>query len=206
MIRRSALAAAGLALAALVLAPSARATVFTYEIFLSGPSENPPNSSPGTGNATVRYDDVAHTLDLQISFSGLTSPTTVSHFHAVTATSGRGDEQDAALVENVGVATSVPTLPGFPAGVTSGTYDNVLDLTDPASWNPDFVMAQGGVAQAEAAFAAALDTGRTYWNVHTDAFPLGEIRGFPEPVPAPGVAGLLALGLSAFVARARDRR
>ena len=198
MTRRPVLRAAALAVLALALTLPAQATVFQYTMVLNGPSENPPNGSPGIGNATLVYDDVAHTLALDLAFSGLTSNTTASHLHAVTATSGRGGDAAAAAVANVGIATTVPSLAGFPLGVTSGSYSDVLDLTDPASWNPDFVAAQGGIAQAEQALADALEEGRTYWNVHTTEFPAGEIRGFPVPAPEPGPAGLLGLGLVAL--------
>jgi hypothetical protein len=205
MIRRPAFWASAFALVVSAFATPAHATVFSYSMVLNGPSENPPNSSPGIGNATIDYDDVAHTLALAITFSDLTSATIATHFHAVTATSGVGGDAAAAAVANVGVATTVPSLPGFPLGVTSGTYSDVLDLTDPGSWNPDFVTAQGGIAQAEAAFAAALESGRTYWNVHTVEFQGGEIRGFPVPVPEPATPGVLALGLGALAARGRRR-
>src|SRR5439155_23025204 len=44
-----------------------------------------------------------------------------------------------------------PDISGFPLGVTSGTYDNTLDLTLASSYNPVFVTDEGGVPQAEAA-------------------------------------------------------
>jgi hypothetical protein len=55
--------------------------------------------------------------------------TSAAHFHAVTATDGRGDDAAAAAVANVGVALGSPSLTGFPLGVTSGSYDQVIDLT-----------------------------------------------------------------------------
>jgi CHRD domain/PEP-CTERM motif len=204
MTRRSSLWISALALGLILTAGfAAHATVFPYNITLNGPSENPANGSPGVGSATATYDDVAHTLDLQITFSGLVAGTTAAHFHAVTATSGLGGDAAASAVANVGVATTLPFFAGFPTGVTSGTYSAVLDLTDAASWNPAFVTAQGGIAQAEAAFAGALGSGMTYLNIHSSEFPSGEIRGFPVLVPEPATAGLLALGLAAFASRRR---
>jgi hypothetical protein len=201
MIRRSVSWIAALAAVCLGGA-AAHATVFDYSIVLNGASENPPNGSPATGSATVAYDDVAHTLALQITFSGLTAGTTAGHFHAVTATDGRGGDAAAAAVANVGVATSLPSFPDWPFGMTSATYSRTLDLTDPASWNPAFVMAQGSVAAAEAALADALATGRTYLNIHSTEFPLGEIRGFPNAVvPEPALLGLLGLGIATFALR-----
>jgi hypothetical protein len=59
-------------------------------------------------------------------------------------------------------------------------------------YNPDFVTAQGGtIAGAEAALIAGLESQMTYFNIHTDNNPGGEIRGQLIPVPGPIVgAGL----------------
>ena len=93
------------------------------------------------------------------------------------------------------MATTTPTFPGFPLGVTSGAYDHTLDMTDAGSWNPAYVTAQGGTtAGAEAALAASMAAGTAYLNIHTTVVPGGEIRGFLTPVPEPISAGLLALG------------
>ena len=185
-----------LAVALLTATQSAHATVFSYVMTLNAASENPVNPSTGTGSATIAYDNVAHTLSLAMTFSGLSGTVTQTHFHAVTATSGLGGDAAAAAVANVGVATTTPSLVGFPLGVTSGSYSNVLNLTDAGSWNPAFVTAQGSIANAETAFAGALAAGKTYWNVHTSFRTGGEIRGFPVLVPEPATAGLAALGLA----------
>ena len=44
------------------------------------------------------------------------------------------------------VATTTPTFPGFPPGVTSGTYDNTLDTSLASAFNPAFVTDHGGTA------------------------------------------------------------
>src|SRR5437762_82616 len=69
---------------------AANATVITYVANLNGPSESPPNASPGTGSGQVDYDNVAHTLHVHVTFSGLVGTTTASHIHAPTATPGTG--------------------------------------------------------------------------------------------------------------------
>jgi hypothetical protein len=204
---RSAGLVATLAVATWVAGSAARATVFPYLVNLTGPSEFPVNASPGTGSGSVTYDDVAHTLALSVSFSGLTGTVSVSHLHAPTVLSGLGSEANAAAAMNAGVATTTPTLAGFPSGVTAGAYANVLDLTQASSWNPSYVTANGGTtAGAEAALAAALAAGKSYWNIHTSTFPGGEIRGFPFLVPEPTSATLAGLGLVCFGALRRRRK
>ena len=163
-----------LSLLVAALAMSAHATVYHFAVALDGPSEFPTNNSPGIGFGTVNYDDVAHTLQLQVVFSGLRSNTTAAHIHAPTASPFPGG-----LTNTVGVATTTPSFVGFPLGVTSGTFSNTLDLTVASSFNAAFVANNGGtLASAEAALAAAMIQGRAYWNIHTVAFPPGEIRGF----------------------------
>ena len=109
-----------------------------------------------------------------------------------------------------GVATTTPSFFNFPLGVTSGTYDQVLDLTVASSYNPAFVTASGGtIAGAEAALLAGMAAGMTYFNIHTTVFPNGEIRGFlaPRAVPEPWMPALVAIGLAAALAgRRRSRR
>ena len=165
---------------------------------LSGANEAPPNASPGTGTFTIDLDPGAHLLRVFTSFSGLTSPTAAAHVHCCTATPGTGV---------AGVATATPSFPGFPLGVTAGTYDMTFDSLASATYNPAFITASGGTAAgAEAALLAGLSSGRAYLNIHTNAFPGGEVRGFAPgatSVPAPAS---LALVLAGAVAAGALRR
>jgi hypothetical protein len=169
---------------------SVHAIPIEYIADLDGPSEAPPNASPGTGSAQVVIDTAAHTLYVHVEFQDLLGLTTASHIHAATAAPGTG---------TAGVATTVPTFPGFPLGVTSGTYDHTFFDIDqiPGAFNPTFIAANGGTLPgAEAALATALAEGRAYFNIHTQVFPGGEIRGFlTGPVPEPSTMLLLASGL-----------
>lgn len=144
-----------------------------YTTRLSGPAEAPPNTSPGTGTASVTITGTS--LRLQTSFSGLVGNVTASHIHAPTS---------APLTGAAGVATTVPTFPGFPAGVTAGSYDRTFDMLLASSYNPSYMAANGGTpATAFAALKAAMDAGRSYLNIHSSAFPGGEIRGFLVQCP-----------------------
>ena len=169
---------------ALILqAPAAHAVPMTFVGNLSGANEVPPVASPGTGLATVILDPTAQTLQVNATFSGLTSNDVAAHIHCC-----------APLGTNVGVATTVPAFPGFPLGVTSGTYNSVVfDLTQSTIYNPAFVTLEGGLAQAEAALIAGIEGGQTYFNIHTVNNPGGEIRSQLFAVAAPEPASLVLL-------------
>ena len=133
-------------IAILVGGQNADAVIIKYTVTLTGNNEVPASATSGTGFADIDYDDILHTLSLNVTFSGLSGNVTASHIHS-----------PALPTANAGVATTLPTFPGFPSGVTSGNYVQTLDMTLATSYNPAFITANGGtVSGAEAALAASL--------------------------------------------------
>jgi hypothetical protein len=164
--------------AALTLpAPSAHADALTFVASLSGANEVPPVASPGTGLATVVLDPTAHTIQITATFSGLSTPDTMAHIHCC-----------APLGTNAGVATVPPAFPGFPLGVTSGTFSGTFSLLDPMFYNVPFFNANGGTASgAAAALVAGIESGMSYFNIHTaqSAAVRSEVSSFPAPSSVP---------------------
>jgi len=64
-----------------VIQATAKAATLSFDASLSGANEVPPNTSPGTGFVTVVLDTIAQTLQINASFSGLSSNDTAAHIH-----------------------------------------------------------------------------------------------------------------------------
>jgi hypothetical protein len=53
----------------------------TFQAFLSGLGENPPNGSPGSGIGTVVLNAAQNQITVNENWSGLLAPATASHIH-----------------------------------------------------------------------------------------------------------------------------
>lgn len=181
--------AAAAALLAAALPAAAHSLVFTAQ--LSGAAEG--NSSPATGLATVTLDEHTLTAKIDATFSGLLTPTVMSHIHCCTAAP----------------ASAPIVLPffDFPTGVTSGSYSSTLDLSQSFAWSASFLQANGNnPAQALSALIDGIGAGKAYFNIHTSGLPAGEIRGYLTPaVPEPSTYALTLGGLAVASIAARRR-
>ena len=65
----------------LVWAGSVNAASQSFKVPLSGLESVPPLETSGTGTANITYDPATRVITWEISYSGLSSPTTMAHFH-----------------------------------------------------------------------------------------------------------------------------
>lgn len=180
-------------LSILILSPAAEAATVRYVATLSGASEVPPNGSSGTGSVVLDIvDDLS--MSLSVTFSGLTGTSTAAHIH------------NAPAGANGGVMTQLPLFDGFPLGVTAGSYAKTFLLDQLSTWNPAFVTSSGGTAlTAKATFLASLASGNAYFNLHSTAYPGGEIRGQLSAIPLPPAIWFALVGIAALSIAGRRR-
>ncbi|SFD99036.1 CHRD domain-containing protein [Nitrosomonas sp. Nm166] len=164
-----------------------------YTTSLLGSSEVPPVSTPATGTVLVTVNSDLLTMRVEAGFSDLLGSVTAAHIHCCV---GPGS--------TIGVATQLPSFVDFPIGVTAGSYDHIFDMSLASSYNPDFITTAGGtVSSAFSTLLSGLDAEMAYFNVHTDLFPGGEIRGQLALVPEPESYALLLAGLGVLTIFAR---
>jgi hypothetical protein len=70
-----------IAAVSLTWAVPAHAEKTTMKINLTSAAEVPANTSPGKGTADVTYDSASKMLTWKVTYSGLTGPATMAHFH-----------------------------------------------------------------------------------------------------------------------------
>jgi hypothetical protein len=84
-MKRSLIVILGLTTYMLVSSAPAMASSILFTTVLAGTNEVPPNASIATGFGSVLLDDVAGTITVNESFTGLTSAATASHIHGAAA-------------------------------------------------------------------------------------------------------------------------
>ncbi len=193
---RSIIASCAAAATLLCAAGAAQSSVLVYTASMSGASESPATPSSAFGFTTVTIDDVLNSMNVEITYSGLTGgPPAAAHIHCC-VTPGL----------NAGVAVG---FLGFPT-TTSGTYAHTFDLLDSSIYTSAFLANLGGgtVAGAKAALLQGFAAGDAYSNIHNAAYPGGEIRGLltAAAVPEPQTWALMLAGFALAGAAMRRRR
>ncbi|WP_198120788.1 CHRD domain-containing protein [Massilia rhizosphaerae] len=167
----------------------------TYRAVASGALESPPNASPGTSLVTIDLGGKQMMVDLP--FRDLDGTTTGAHVHCCTSTAFTGT-----------APVAIP-FTDFPTGVHAGSYSKSFALGDEMSYDPAFLSAHGGTAQgAASALVDGIDANEAYVNLHTSAYPDGEIRGWlvaAPPVPETAEWSMLAVGLAGLMWMSRKR-
>ena len=95
----------------LVAAPLSAATIKFHADMLAA-SEVPPTGTDGKGTADGSFDTVSHKLDYTLSWSGLSGPATMAHFHG-----------PAAAGVNAGVVVPLGNNPISPLGGSATLTD-----------------------------------------------------------------------------------
>ena len=106
------LLAALVAVSALIAAAPALAEVVHFSAKLDGASETPPNDSKGVGEAHVILDTVKHKVSWKVTYSDLTGPATMAHFHGPAAA-------------GVAAPVAIPLTPPLASPITGSA-----DITD----------------------------------------------------------------------------
>jgi serralysin len=164
-----------------------------FAVALEGAQEVPPNASAASGTGIVVWDTTTDSAAYAFWFAGLdlgpavglppqTPETTADDVTAMHFHSGARGEVGPVVFGQIGPAQDTDDLGVVLHADGSWTIHGVWETTDPAS-----------VPIAD--LAAVLDSipvgsdAPLYWNVHTTAFPEGELRGQLFAAPDPIIIG-----------------
>ncbi len=165
------------AAATFAVTPAQASTLF--KTTLSGLNETVPNASTATGSGTLLLSTDQNSIDVFVTWAGLSGPATVGHAHCC-----------AALGANAGVAIDF-----LPPSLATASLTRTFDLTLASTYTGGFVTANGGTAaSARSAFLTGLFGGKVYYNIHSRTFPGGEIRGQLAAVPETATWGMMIAG------------
>lgn len=189
-VKSAALIAAAVAAGA---ASTTHAHIINYFAKLDGLQVVDPTDSPATGVASIKYDHHSFVIYVKLYLDGIgmddlkgDGPNdTPFHIHLAS----RGE--NGPLVVDLGWWSTTEFVEYEPKKLFV-QWDSVVLGGD-----------QGGFESDIFANDAALTAEQLYIDVHTNAYPNGEIRGQIFPVPAPGA--LATLGLAGLVAARRRR-
>ena len=168
----------------LLLANTAQAQLIHLKAFLDGEQEVGPVMTNASGYADLWLDTIALTLDYRIVITGLDLDGN--------QTADPNDDITGIHLHNAPAGMNGPV----DFGIISPFHDiddlqvNALDGVVTGTWEET----DGAAFEALSLNIGELIAGNFYINVHTVAFPPGEIRGQIH-VPEPGVLLLMGIGL-----------
>jgi hypothetical protein len=136
-----------------------------FSATLTGYEETPTLSVAGTGSLSAQISRDETSVSYTLSYSSLTGPALAAHIHLGMPAIAGG--VIAFLCDTDAGTAQIPDCPGA-GGTVSGSIE-AADVIGPAG--------QGITAGEFEELVAAMRFGATYANVHTTAFPSGEIRG-----------------------------
>jgi hypothetical protein len=157
--------------AAMVAGTANAADIERFHAVFSGFSETPALLSEGHGTLDLKLDRSAKTLTYTLTFSNLSAPVTQSHIHL-----GKVHVAGGVMVFFCTNLNNGPAgTPACPAngGTVTGTL-TASSVVGPTAQN----VTPGDFDAVE----DALETNTAYGNIHTTAFPAGELRGEVRPV------------------------
>jgi CHRD domain len=135
---------------------------------LNGYEENMAVSTPGVGEFRARIDRSGETIRYKLSFEDVPTEVRQAHIHFEKHTNN--GPIVAWLCDSAGNPSPRESTPACPAA--GGTVEGVIARDDVGTGSA----AQGIAAGEFAEFVQAIRAGVTYVNVHSVAFPGGELR------------------------------
>lgn len=160
---------------------AAQAATWDVTLELNGGNESPINDSTAEGGAVgvgIRYDDSSNILTINAAYGVFGWNPLTGDYTASHLHLGAAGENGPVLVDLASIH--------IPFSARSGFYS--------------------GDVQLASAAADALMAGNVYMNVHSTAFPGGEIRGQLTVVPEPETVALAILGFGALIWMSRRRQ
>ncbi len=170
--------------------PLANAGLLTARAVLTGTQQVPANESTSVGLAEVLFDTSSNLLSLSANVGGGITLADITFSEGPLSFGAAGPLH----IHQGAAGVSGPIVVPF----SNESFYNVEDFGVS-------VLAVG--VPYDPGIISALDSGELYLNLHTLAYPGGEIRGQLQTVPEPQTLAMLGVGLAAlgFMRRRRQR-
>lgn len=124
--------AAVAAVAILLSAGAAQAETIHFAAHLTGAGENPANSSQGKGELTAELESAEHVLTYRATYSDLSGPATMAHFHGPAAPGANGPPQVVVKEASSPISGTAVLTPTQEADLLAGKwYFNVHTQANP---------------------------------------------------------------------------